>query len=153
MVSYMGLHQLDNAREVRERILDMQSVMIRLDIHTDLYFFQLFYLMQSKIYDLIKPAAQAALRFFRKNEDAQKVFAVEMPIALLLSKDHNYEDKKVRAILLAKCRHIVADFISKLRGAINFQEHYSRYMIWFEAIENGIPYHEAAREWFEEFRQ
>ena len=152
LVSYIGLNLPDRVTETRKRLLDMKKkTALRLDIHADLYLFQLFFLMQTGAYDLIKPAARSALYFFRKQADAQKVFEVEMPIALLLAKEHNYEDQKTRKELLSKCRQIVEHFISRLRGAINFQEHYSRYVIWFDAIEKGIPFHKAAKTWYEEF--
>jgi hypothetical protein len=149
MVSYMGLDLQDKAAEVRKRLLDLKKkINIRLDILTDVYFFQLFTLIQTKSYDLIKPAAESALRFFRKNEDAQKIFEVEMPIAQLLSRPHHFEDKKVLTVILARCRKTVNDYILKLKGTIKFQEHYSRYLIWFDAIEQGIPFHQAAQEWY-----
>lgn len=149
MVSYMGIDQLEMAANARKRLMDLKKkINIRLDILTDVYFFQLFFLMQNKAYDLIKPAADSALRFFRKNEDSKSVFEVEMPIALLLSKPHNFEDKKELNIILANCRKIVGAYISKLKGTLQFQEHYSRYLIWFDAIEQGTPFHQAAREWY-----
>jgi tetratricopeptide (TPR) repeat protein len=153
MVSYMGLDLQDKAVETRKRLLDLKKkISLRLDILTDVYFFQIFILMQEKSYELIKPAAESALRFFRKNEDAQKVFEVEMPIALLLSKPYNYEDKKVLPHLLSKCKKIVNDYIAKLKCTLQFQEHYTRYVIWFDAIEKKKPFHEAAKEWYKEFK-
>lgn len=149
MVSYMGLDLLDKAVEARKRLVDLKKkISIRLDILTDVYFFQLFIHMQAKSYDLIKPAAESALRFFRKNEDAQMVFEVEMPIVLFLSKPYNYENKKVLPMLLSKCRKTVNDYISKLKGTIKFQEHYTRYLIWFDAIERELPFHIVAKEWY-----
>ncbi|OJV54202.1 MAG: hypothetical protein BGO31_12670 [Bacteroidetes bacterium 43-16] len=148
MVSYMGIGQLEHASKARERILQLkQKHSIRLDILTDTYLFQLFLLLQSGDYELIKPAAQAAVRFFRKNEDSQNVFNVEMPIALLLSKDHNFEDNKVRKAILSKCRETISTFIRNVTGELNFQEHYSRYLIWIDAIENGAQFYILANEW------
>jgi hypothetical protein len=126
---------------------------LRLDIHASIYFFQLFFLMHTGVYDLIKSAARSALHFFRKHPDSGNVHRVEIPIALLFSKEHNYEDPKVRTMLMHKCKKLVADFISKLKGAINFQEHYSRYLIWFDAIEKGRPFHESAKEWYQNFKE
>lgn len=149
MVCYIGLDLHDKALETRKRLLDLKrKITIRLDILADLYFLQLFFLLQTQSYDLIKPAADSALRFYRKNDDAQKAYEVEMPIALLLAKPNNYEDKKVLSMLLGKCRKTVIDYISKLKGTQQFQEHYTRYIIWIDAIERGIPFHQAAREWY-----
>ena len=152
LVSYVGLHQLDQAADIRQQLIEMKKKFrLRQDVDTELYFFQLFYLIQTGVYELVVPAAQSALRYFRKHEDAQRVFEVEMPIALLLSKSYNFEDKKVLPLLLAKCRQIVNDYILKLKGTIQFQEHYTRYLIWFDAIEKNKPFHEAAKEWYSKF--
>lgn len=152
LVSHVGLNQLDKAADIRQELMEMKRrFKLRQDVDTEVYFFQLFYLIQTVAYDLVIPAAQSALRFFRKHEDAQKVFEVEMLIALLLAKPYNYEDKKVLSILLAKCRKIVGDYIGKLKGTLQFQEHYTRYVIWIDAIEQGIPFHQAAREWYQRF--
>lgn len=152
MVSYVALDMPDMVAFTRKRLLDMKKkTELRLDIHTSTYFFQLFFLMHTGVYDLIKSAARSALHFFRKHPDSGNVLSVEIPIALLLSKEHNYEDPKVRAAIMHKCRKIVTDFISKLKGSINFQEHYSRYLIWFDSIEEGVAFHMAARKWYEVF--
>lgn len=149
LVSYVGLHQLDKAADTRQQLMEMKRKFpLRQDVNTEVYFFQLFYLIQTGAYDLVLPAAQSALRYFRKNEDSKRVFEVEMPIALLLSKPHNFEDKKVLSGVLSQCRKVVTDFITKLKGDTNFQEHYSRYVIWLDAIEKEIPFHQEAREWY-----
>jgi len=40
-------------------------------------------------------------------------------------------------------------FIHKRARAVGFQEHYTRYEIWAEAITNDEPYHVAAANWIQ----
>lgn len=48
---------------------------------------------------------------------------------------------------MATIREIITNFISRVSD-IGFQEHYSRYQIWCDAIENDKPFYKAAQRWY-----
>src|SRR5690606_29123063 len=64
--------------------------------------FRSFLLLHTKNYSLLLPAAQAAERFYRKNEQPKQQFEVELPIALLLQKDRDYRDPEVLKQVMAE---------------------------------------------------
>jgi pentatricopeptide repeat protein len=148
MNAYMGTGDLEKADEIWNSMLNKQGRSIRRDIYADLHLFRLFSLVQAKSYVLLQPAAASALRYFKKEEDSKKTFEVEAPIATLLSKELDYANKDILKTIMEKIMNIVQEYISGLRNIINFQEHYTRYIIWGEAILNGEPYCQAASRWY-----
>lgn len=148
MVAYIGLGNLDKADELWSLMMDKQFKIVRQDINADLYVFRLFSLLHSRTYSLLPSAALSAVRFYRKDEHAQQRFDVELPIAMLLQKERDYKPKVIREVMEA-AKKIVQQFIGTLKGINNFQEHYTRYIIWCDAIMNNEPFHEAAARWYE----
>jgi len=149
MNAYMVIGEYDKSDEMWGNLFNKQSKSIRLDMYADLYLFRLFRLMQDKIYDLVPSSALSAVRFFRKSKDAPKQFEIELPIALILQKERHYEDKKILQEVMEEIKEVVQKFIDGLTDLNNFQEHYSRYLIWSDAIINDEPYYLAAMKWYE----
>ncbi len=152
MNAYMGMGDLAKADEIWEGMFNRHSQTVRRDIYADLHLFRLFSLLQSQRYSLLPSAAGAALRYYRRFDDAKAAFEVELPIALLLVKERDYTKPELLRELMEQISAIVTHFIAGLNGVSGFQEHYSRYVIWTEAILKGEPYYVAARRWYRYFR-
>lgn len=151
MNAYVAVDDLDNAWIVWNQLFNKQFKNIRKDIYADLFLFRILFLLQSKTYELVHSAAASALRFYRKTEEHKSQFQLETKLALLFAKELDYENKKTLAPILHSFKLKLQDFIKDIRGGIGFQEHYSRYIIWANAIEKDVPYYEAAREWYTDF--
>jgi hypothetical protein len=152
MNAYMGIGDLAKADAIWEGMFNRHSQTVRRDIYADLHLFRLFSLLQSKTYALLPSAAGAALRYFRRFEDAKTVFEVELPIALLLNKERDYHKPALLGELLEQISAIVTRFIAGLKGVAGFQEHYSRYLIWSEAILKDEAYYITAARWYKKFK-
>lgn len=148
MNAYISIDDLAKAENIWKELFAIPATKIRKDIFADLFLVRIFFFMQTKEYDLIPPVADAALRYYRGAKDSRLQFDVEMPIALLFSKAHNFEDRRELQKVFTQCRKIISDFIEKLAMPVPFQEHYSRYLIWIDAIEKEMPFYEAAKEWY-----
>lgn len=150
MNAYMGIGELDKADDIWNSIMSNKELKDkRRDIFADLYLFRLFSLLHSKTYALLPSASLSALRYYRKSPDADRLFEVELPIARLLNKDQDVENREVLVGVIGAIRLHVQHFIDGLKGINNgFQEHYTRYIIWCDAIEHDEPYYEAARRWY-----
>jgi hypothetical protein len=153
MNAYMGLGNLKKADEIWDTMFNRHSQTVRRDIYADLHLFRLFSLLQSKSYSLLPSAANSAIRYFKKSDDAKSVFEVELPIATLLSKERRYEKPEILREVVEQIEAVVSNFISKLHGTKDFQEHYTRYMIWSMAIQQGEPYYIVAKKWYKSFNQ
>ncbi|UZJ63952.1 hypothetical protein OKW96_16280 [Sphingobacterium sp. KU25419] len=151
MNAYMGIGELDKADAVWDSMFNKQAKAVRVDIFSDLYLFRLFSLLHSKTYSLLPSAALSAVRFYRKDEHAQQRFDVELPIAMFLQKERDYSKPKVIREVMEAAKKIVQQFIGTLKGINNFQEHYTRYIIWCDAIINDEPYYEAAARWYNSY--
>ena len=108
-------------------------------------------LLHSKEYSLLPHFAASAPRYYRKHDDHTKVFKVETGIATLLSKERNYGNTEVLHEVLDSYSAIVSGFIKEIKAVNGFQEHYTRYAIWIDAISNEEPYYVAAKRWYEGF--
>lgn len=148
IVAYMAVHDYAKVDKAWNMLFNRQSQQIRQDVYADLYLFRLFKLLHEKQYELLPSAALTACRFFEKSGSYKEE---EYPISALLLKERNYNDKKVLAEVIAAIRQIIANFITKVSGSLRFQEHYSRYLIWCDAIENDEPFYKAAGKWYKSF--
>ncbi|HAK29665.1 MAG TPA: hypothetical protein DCO90_10605, partial [Sphingobacterium sp.] len=140
MNAYMAIGNIDKAWMVWNQLFNKHSESVRLDIYADLYLFRICFYLLSPIYDLVPSAAASALRFYRKTEENKSKFQLESSIAQLFARDADYNDPKILNPLLQQARCLLKDYITEVRGALNFQEHYTRYIIWANAIEKKIPY-------------
>lgn len=152
MNAYLSVGNLNKADKIWLLMNDKQFKLVRQDIHADLYLFRLFSLLHGKTYALLPSASLSALRFYKKKENANMKYDVELPIAQLLQKERPYEKKEVLREVMEAVSQIVQQFISSMKGTHNFQEHYSRYVIWCDAIIHDEPYYEAAKRWFKRFK-
>lgn len=152
MNAYMSIGNLDKADKIWLVMNDKQFKLVRQDIHADLYLFRLFSLLHGKTYSLLPSASLSALRFYRKKENANMKYDVELPIAQLLQKERPYEKKETLREVMETVSQIVQQFISTMKGTNNFQEHYTRYVIWCDAIMRDEPYYEAAQRWHKRFK-
>lgn len=152
MNAYIGLGQLEKADGIWDSLFNKQSKAIRRDIYADLYLFRLFSLLQGGTYALLPFAAQSAIRYFRKCGDAEKLFEMEYPIAVLLQKERDYERTEVRREVMEQIGAIVETYISKINKSLCFQEHYSRYAIWCNSLLNEKPFYEEAAKWYVGFQ-
>ncbi len=151
MNAYMGIGNFKKANEIFDLLFKKESKNVRRDIYDDLYFFQLFNLLQSKSYSVIPSAAQSAYRYFRQFEDYSTRFPLEIKIAALLQKDHNYDSIQAKNRVLRDIKTIIEVYLSSLKGINNFQEHFTLYLIWTDAIINDEPFHVTARKWYKEW--
>lgn len=147
MNAYMAVHDYDNVDKIWNSMFNRQSKQIRQDIYGDLYLFRLFRLLHEKRYDLLPSAALSAQRYFKTSSAFTDV---ELPIAGLLTKERDYDKTEVLREVIESLSFIVQTFIENVRGA-GFQEHYTRYVIWCDAILNDEPYYVAAKRWYEGF--
>ena len=150
MNAYIGIGELDKAQLMWSQLFNRQSTQVRKDIYADLYIFRLFFLLQSQTYDLIPSASASAQRFYRNTEENKAQFCLESSIVQLFNKDVDYSSEKILIPLLHHATTLLEDYITQVRGAIGFQEHYTRYIIWITAIERKIPYYKAARDWYKQ---
>ncbi len=79
-------------------------------------------------------------------------YDVELPIAQLLQKERPYEKKETLREVMETVSQIVQQFISTMKGTNNFQEHYTRYVMWCDAIMRDEPYYAAAQRWHKRFK-
>ena len=149
MNACIGIGDEDRADAIRNQLFRKRSKAVRMDIYDSLYFFRLFYLLQTKTYVLLPGLALIAYRYYRKSAPLQ--FEVEFQIASLLKKEYNYEDKKVRKLLLDQIKEMLTGAIIKMAVSNRFQEHYTFYLIWIESIASGQPFHECAQKWHKAF--
>ncbi|MNU14555.1 hypothetical protein D3C71_26680 [compost metagenome] len=143
MNAYMGIGDFDQA----ERIWSMLSYElkdVRRDIYADLFIFRIFFLLHTKQYVLLESASRSALRFYNN----QNTYPFEYPIAHIFSKPHDYSNSKIVDKILNQCTAYIVKYINSLNLPIPFQEHYSRYLIWLNAIGVKTAFYEIAKEWY-----
>lgn len=150
MNACMALGQWHQVDELWDTMFNRHAKSIRQDIYGDLYLFRLFQLLHEKRYDLIPSAALSANRYFKKSDSFHEV---ELPVSTLLLKQRDYDQKETLREVLEEAKAIVHKFIGHTRGVGGFQEHYTRYVIWCDAILNDEPYYIAAKRWYEGFSQ
>ncbi|WP_336834724.1 hypothetical protein [Sphingobacterium siyangense] len=150
MNAYVAIGDLDKAWVVWNQLFNKQSESVRKDIYADLYLFRILFYLQTQMFDLITSAAASALRFFRKNEENRSKFQLEYQLVQVFAKVIDYSKPMNLNPLLHRARSILKDYIAEVSGIIGFQEHYTRYIIWLDAIEKKIPYYKAARDWYKQ---
>lgn len=148
MIAYMAVNNYNKVDEVWNGLFNRQSKEFRRDVYADLYLFRLFSLLHQKRYELLTSASLSATRFFEKSDGYADV---EYPISLLLLKERNYESVEVLNSTVNTIKGIILDFIVRVSDTIRFQEHYSKYAIWCDAIENDEPFYKAAKNWYNRF--
>jgi len=74
---------------------------------------------------------------------------MELSIAQYLLKERNYSDNKVLRETVHQLRYFIE--VITMNYPAGFQEHYTRYLIWCDAILNDELYHKAAKKWYHEF--
>jgi hypothetical protein len=153
MNAYMAAGNQDKADELWDMLMNhKQFKKVREDINGDLYLFRLFSLLQAKRYALLPSAALSAYRYYNKSEDADSLYPLEITIAKLLRKERDYEHFEVLREVLEVITSTVNKFISS-HGVNGFQEHYSRYTIWADAILHEEPYYLASQRWYAGFKK
>lgn len=151
MNAYMAVGDVDRAWAISDQLSYSSSKEFRKDIFADLYLFRVFLLLTKQSYDLLSPTVATALRFFRKTKENKLQFQVEYKIVQLFAKEIDCSKPINLNPLLHQARSILKDYITEVSGTIGFQEHYTRYIIWFDAIEKKIPYYKAARDWYKHY--
>ncbi|PSK90813.1 hypothetical protein [Taibaiella chishuiensis] len=148
MNAYVGIGDIKSADVIWDSIFNKQTKTLRRDIYADLYLFRLFSLLYNKTYVLLPSAALSASRYYKKFDDAKTVYQVELPLSMLLTKNIDYDNPAALAKVLKEIRGVIQKFISGLKGANNFQEHYSRYLIWIDSMLANEPYSKVAAAWY-----
>lgn len=149
MNSYLGLNELDKCEKLWDQLFNKQSKTIRLDIYGDLYLFRLFLLLHDKNLPVLNSAAHSAAKFFKKHFDESNQFELELSLANKLKRDLNLENSKIFRATLLELKTMILEFIIKLKVPFGFQEHYTRYVIWADALAENKTYTEAAQEWYQ----
>ena len=148
MNSYLGLNEMDQCEAAWDQLFNKQSKTIRLDIYGDLYLFRLFLLLQDKNFSVLQSAAHSASKFFKKHFDESNQFELELSLANKLKKDLNLERPKIFNSVLLELKTTVLQYIKKLAAPFSFQEHYTRYVIWADALIEQVPYTVIAHRWY-----
>lgn len=148
MNSYLGLNAMDKCENAWDQLFNKQSKTIRLDIYGDLYLFRLFLLLQDKKFSLLHSAAQSAFKFFKKHFDESHQFELELSLANKLKKDLNLEKLKVFNSTLLELKTMLLQYIAQLAAPFGFQEHYTRYVIWADALIENRSYAVIAQRWY-----
>jgi hypothetical protein len=152
MNAYIGMGDISKADKIWDSMFNKQAKVVRRDIYADLYLFRLFSLLQAQNYSLLQSTAQSAFRYYHKFKDAASLFELEMAIVTLLNKSHQLDIPDVRQELLFKIKKTIEQYITGLKGATTFQEHYTRYQIWIASLISGEPYHSQASTWYKEYK-
>ncbi len=153
MNAYMGIDNLNRADELWNNLFRKESKDARRDIYDDLYLFRLFNMLHSKSYSVVPALAHSAYRYFRQFEDYDVRFPMEIRIAALLQKEHDYGTLAVKRRLLQEVKDIVTEYLASLKGTNGFQEHFTLYLIWINAIIGNEPFYVAARKWYLEYME
>ncbi|MBL7706138.1 MAG: hypothetical protein JNM21_11395 [Taibaiella sp.] len=148
MNSYLGLNEMDKCENAWDQLFNKQSKTIRLDIYGDLYLFRLFLLLQDQNFSVFHSAAHSAFKFFKKHFDESHQFELELSLSNTLKKDLNLEKPKVLNITLLEIKSMLLKYIAKLKAPYGFQEHYTRYVIWADALMENKPYATIAQRWY-----
>lgn len=148
MIGHMALGNMDKAEEFWQLVYDKQYRKVREDITADLYFFRLFSLLHTKQYDLIPSAARSAYHYYTTTRSSSDMFEAELSISSLLRKDQNYEKTETLRELLEFVKSTLNNFIKDINNINGFQEHYTRYVIWADAILHDEPFYLAAQRWY-----
>lgn len=125
---------------------------LRDDMKADFYLFRLFSQLQNKTYALLPSFALSAIRYYRKGNADESVYVAELPIARLLSKEHEYQKPEILREVFDEIKKILENYIAGLNGIAGFQEQYTRYLIWIESMMTERPFHIVAAEWYKDFR-
>lgn len=147
MNAYVGVGNMEKAEAIWNQLFIHESKKVREDIYGDLFIFRIFFLLHCKRYELIQPVAKSAIRYYESNTERKARFQFEDDLAKLFAKSVHWEKKENLARLLESIQSLILDLIFKKTGSIHFQEHYSRYEIWTEAILQDIPYYKSAQNW------
>lgn len=153
MNSYIVINDLDKAWSLWNQLFNKQFKQVRMDIYADLFLFRVLYHLQCNTYELLPSVSHSALRFYRKTEDDKSQFKLESSIVQLFTKEQDYSKPEVLQPLILQAQVSIKNYIKEIPGSIGFQEHYTRYIIWLEAIGQNIPYYEAAQQWYAVFKQ
>ncbi len=148
MNSYLGLNQMDQCDHAWDQLFNKQSKTIRLDIYGDLYLFRLFLLLQDRNFSVLLSAAHSAFKFFKKHFDESHQFELELSLAGKLKKDSDLEDPMVFTSILSELKTMIATYVAELAAPFGFQEHYTRYIIWADALIAQQPYAVMAARWY-----
>lgn len=151
MNAYMGMGDMKKADEIWDSLFNKQSKTIRQDIYGDLFLFRLFSLLENKTFVLVSSAAQSAIRYYRKPENENPNFKLELAVANVLSRKADFENGAIKREMLIEIKSILQKFIKGLKGCDDFQEHYTRYTIWCDSLINSESYHLTASRWYKNF--
>lgn len=148
MNAYLGIGNQEKTDRLWNDLFKNTSKSVRRSIYDDLRFFKLFCLLQEKNYDILPSAALSAYRYYNHNGNAPNYFYLELKISALLMKAYHLDDIGYRKKLFEEIKRHILNYIEGFKNAKNFQEHYSLYEIWIEAIIKNQPFCEAAANWY-----
>ncbi len=148
MNAYMGCGNIRMMDITWERVFSKISKTVRHDINGDLYLFRLFSLLQGKVYEVLPSVALSARRYYSQTKESKVYFGLELKITGILLKNWNWYDEVTRNTALKEIEIILSDYIFQLNRERNFQEHYSRYVIWINSILNERAFYKEAALWY-----
>jgi hypothetical protein len=151
--AYIGIAAYDKVNQLLRDLFQKKSKTLRLHFYDSLYFFRLFNLIQSGAFEVIPSMAVAAYRHYRKVNDSSGRVEVELPVVRLLVKDYDYEKRSVRNELLTEIKSILEAYVARIKGVNSFQEHYTFYIIWCDALMEELPFWQVARRWYLQFQE
>lgn len=151
MNGYICLGDHEAATRVWELQFDKQFKNVRLDIYGDLYLSRLFIMLQQKDLILLESAVSSAYKFFNKHNKESRQFELELAITNVFKRNltANWERASVHRNVVTDIKHNIVSYIRSLHPDMHFQEHYSRYVIWCDALIKNTSFSTAAKEWYE----
>jgi len=150
MNAYVGAGNMRMVDELWNNLFQKSSKSVRRSIYDDLRMFRLFYLLQNKAYSVIPSMALSAQRYYT---NAPIDFRLELNIASLLIRDHDYTKAAVRNKIFDTIKNLISNHIKLFQNNIDFQEHYTFYIIWIESIKHHKPFHEMAAAWYHHLKR
>ncbi|WP_313262674.1 hypothetical protein [Sphingobacterium multivorum] len=151
MNAHMALGSSKQADRLWNSLMQLSPKIVRKDILSDLYMFRVFDLMQSGSYEDLISASFKAIRFYEKEDHGGTQYVLERAIMVLLRRKVAIGSKVFTITIIQEIKRMIHDFIIANTGSIRFQEHYSRYVIWCDAIIHSEPFYKAAERWYSGF--
>ena len=145
---FFCLGQLDKAWKYMNEIINTSKKSVRTDVYDGTVMFNLFYWLEEGEYELLKSAVNSAHRHFRINNIDQK-YDIEIEIINAFMQCENFNSAKSRLTLYKNIKVVIQDFYDRAQALNNFQEYYQLYFLYADAKIQNIPFHEAAKMWYQ----
>lgn len=136
MNAYVGLGDMESAKNVFNVLYKKRSKSLRSDVYDDLFLFQIFMLLQEGIDEVVKSKVYAATRHYRTFEDYECRFHSELELMKILLDKNAFLGTNMRLRTLYSIKDCIKKEIN-VSSKTQYQERLSFYLIWIESIISG----------------